>query len=153
MILPGQEIERRGLLTPILPRSRFNECTYGLGPAGYDVRVEFDSHGSIEHLTLEPGDYLLASTMEQFFMPDDVAATVYDKSTLVRRGMTVQNTFIEPGWRGHLTLELTNHSREPILLRRGQGIAQVVFQALLKSAQDPYEGKYQNQGRGPQEAR
>lgn len=153
MILPGQEICARGLVHPILRRTVLNGCTYGLGAASYDVRVEFDDAGRVEEYLLEPGEFILAATMEQFNMPNDVAATVYDKSSLVRRGMTVHNTFIDPGWRGYLTLEITNNGREMIHLRRGQGIAQVVFQKLLYPADEPYNGKYQDQGRGPQEAR
>lgn len=153
MILPGQEIEKRGLLYPILPRSEFHGCTYGLGPASYDVRVEFDAVGKILEWRIQPGEFLLASTMERFDMPADIAGVVFDKSSLVRRGLTVHNTFIDPGWNGYLTLELTNNGKEPIILRRGQGIAQIVFQALLRPTEKPYSGKYQNQERGPQEAR
>jgi dCTP deaminase len=86
-------------------------------------------------------------------MPDDILGVVHDKSSWARRGLTVQNTLIEPGWRGFLTLEITNHSHESIVLKRGMAIAQVVFHRLDEAAERPYSGKYQGQGPGPQEAR
>jgi dCTP deaminase len=75
---------------------------------------------------------------------------VLDKSTLVRQGITVQNTIAEPGWRGHLTLEVVNHTRSHIVIPVGAPIAQVVFETLDEPTLQPYEGKYQAQERGPQ---
>lgn len=65
----------------------------------------------------------------------------------------MQNTVIEPGWRGHLTLELTMHGYDVLDLPRGCGIAQVVFHFLDEETEMPYDGKYQDQQAGPQEAR
>lgn len=126
--------------------------TYGLGPAGYDVRVEFDAEGEIPFIHMEPGEFRLASTVELFHMPLHIIGIVHDKSTWARRGLAVQNTVIEPGWGGHLTLELTNHGTEELKIYRGQAIAQILFH-MLTSPTDGYEGKYQNQERGPVEAR
>lgn len=126
--------------------------TYGLGPAGYDVRVEFDKDGNQPYLLIPPGGFALASTIERFSMPVDVIAFVHDKSSWARRGIAVQNTVIEPGWAGWLTLELTNHSKEEICLEHGMPIAQIVFHQLDQPA-DSYSGKYHNQERGPQKAR
>ncbi|MEE8389917.1 MAG: dCTP deaminase [Anaerolineae bacterium] len=153
MILPGQEILKRGLVSPTLQPGTLNGCSFGLGSAGYDVRVEFDDTGLREWYFLEPGEFLLASTMEQFSMSIDVVGIVHDKSSLARRGVSVQNTVIEPGWCGFLTLEIANHGKDCVGLRRGQGIAQVLFHLLSAPAEMLYNGKYQNQGRGPQEAR
>ncbi len=85
-------------------------------------------------------------------MPDNVMGIVHDKSSWARRGITVQNTVIEPGWCGWLTLELTNHSMVAHTLRRGYPIAQVVFHYIDHAVVNPYDGKYQNQSRGPVEA-
>lgn len=120
--------------------------TYGLGPAGYDVRVQ-------EEVILNPGDFSLASTVEKFWMPLNMLGVVHDKSTWARMGLCVQNTVIEPGWRGFLTLELTNHSKQPILIHRGMPICQVIFHILDEPTDTPYSGKYQNQEAGPQPAR
>ncbi len=152
VILSIHEVERRGIVLPFCEQTVFHGCTYGAGPAGYDVRVEFDSSGSIYGKPLLPGEFLLVSTVEEFNMPDDVIGIVHDKSSLARQGLAVQNTVVEPGWRGFLTLELTNHGPENVHLVRGQGIAQVLFHRLSEPATRPYSGKYQNQGRGPQEA-
>lgn len=147
MILPPQTIRKLGIMNPCHERTVSSSgMTYGLANAGYDVRIDQD-------ITLKPGDCALASTMEEFNMPNDVCADVKDKSTWARRFVTVQNTFIEPGWRGYLTLEIVNHSQEDVKLERGDPIAQIVFMRLEEPTEQPYNGKYQNQERGPQAAR
>lgn len=120
--------------------------SYGLSTCGYDVRIAQD-------IWLWPGFGRLASTVERFNMPDDVMAEVKDKSSWARRFVTVQNTVIEPGWRGTLTLELTNHRPWPRFIRAGSPIAQIVFYNLDKASEQPYNGKYQDQAAGPQPAR
>lgn len=146
MILSGQSIRRRGIFAPFAERTVAHGMTYGLGPAGYDVRVA-------ETLTLAPGAWSLASTVERFEMPDDLLARVADKSTWARRGLAVQNTIIEPGWRGFLTLELSNHGPHTIEISAGMPIAQIIFDALDAPAERPYAGKYQDQRAGAVPAR
>jgi len=85
-------------------------------------------------------------------MPDDLLGVVHDKSSWARRGLTVQNTVIEPGWRGFLTLELTYHGDADLALHQGDPIAQIVFHRLDMATVQPYDGKYQDQAPGPQEA-
>lgn len=97
--------------------------------------------------------FALAGAQQYFNIPTDVVAKVHDKSSLARIGVTVQNTVAEPGWRGFLTLELTNHGRRVVHLREGDAIAQVIFDRLDEPTELPYEGKYQDQEFGPQEAR
>lgn len=154
MILSAQTIRRfcdqANLITPFCPRTVERGKTFGLSSAGYDVRVEFEAG---RMLNIEPGGFVLASTMEHFIMPNTIVGIVHDKSTWARRGLCVQNTVIEPGWRGYLTLELTNHSKEDIVLLRGDPIAQIVFHWLDAATRQPYEGKYQDQPRGPQPAK
>ena len=154
MILSGKTIRdyEPQILTPFSERTLHRGLTNGVGPAGYDVRIEFDERGSIEKKAIVSGTFLLASTIEEFCMPPDVMGIVHDKSTWARRGLAVQNTVIEPGWKGYLTLELTNHGQEPIILERGMPIAQVVFH-WVDFPVEGYDGKYQNQQRGPQAAR
>jgi dCTP deaminase len=95
---------------------------------------------------------MLASTIEHFDMPNDVMAIVHDKSTWARRGVAVQNTVIEPGWRGWLTLEITMHAWRLLRIRSGTPIAQIVFHRLEAPTERSYQGKYQDQRRGPQPA-
>lgn len=157
MILSAQSIRRRclesGLVTPFYERTEVEidgrRFTHGLSAAGYDVRLDMPQ----EEMALQPGEFILVATVERFNMPRDLIGIVHDKSSWARRGLAVQNTVIEPGWRGYLTLELTNHSPEPIMLYRGVGIAQVVFHLLDAPTDEPYRGKYQDQQRGPQGAR
>ena len=85
-------------------------------------------------------------------MPDDLVAFVHDKSSWARRGLSLFNTVIEPGWRGFLTLELVNHSDEMLMVCAGDPIAQIVFMRMEEPTEKPYTGKYQNQKRGPQDA-
>lgn len=153
MILSGQTIRHMKIVEPFCERTEFNTMTYGVGPAGYDVRVEFDEQGRYGMLGIMSGCFALASTVERFTMPNDVMGIVHDKSSWARRGLALQNTVIEPGWEGYLTLELSNHSGAEITIMRGQPIAQVVFHRLDRASTAPYAGKYQDQRRGPQGAR
>lgn len=145
MILSAQSIRKRNIISPFNERTKFNGMTYGLGPAGYDVRI-------MESFLLKAGTFSLASTMERFDMPNDVLATVHDKSTWARKGLATQTTVIEPSWVGYLTLELTNHSDRDILLITGSPIAQIIFHLLDEPTIIPYSGKYMNQQQGPQPA-
>jgi dCTP deaminase len=145
MIIPGQKIESLNAIKPFLRRSVENGMTYGVGPAGYDVRIS-------NEIMLYPGCFALGVTIEEFSMPDDVIAFVHDKSTWARRGLSLFNTVIEPGWRGFLTLELINHGYDPLLIPAGCPIAQIVFMRLEEKARMPYRGKYQDQPNVPVES-
>jgi dCTP deaminase len=146
MILPAQAIREARLVYPMHERSRHLGATYGIGPSGYDVRLA-------ETIWLWPGRFVLASTLERFEMPTDVLGVVHDKSTWARCGIACQNTVIEPGWRGFLTLEITMHAWRFRRLPAGTPIAQIVFHRLETATERPYRGKYQDQSAGPQRAR
>lgn len=146
MILSAQSIRVCGILTPFDERTRAHGLTYGLGPAGYDVRVA-------ENINLSPTTtFALASTIERFVMPTDVLGVVHDKSTWARKGLAIQNTVIEPGWQGYLTLELSLHTQDFLHIPAGCPIAQIIFHWLDTATEQPYAGKYQNQPAGPQPA-
>lgn len=145
MILPGQGIRSMELVKPCHRRREAYGRSYGLGPASYDVRIA-------QTIWLWPFWGRLASTMERFTMPDNIAGMVKDKSTNARNFILVQNTFIDPGWCGYLTLELTRFLPWPVRIRAGTPIAQIVFMRLEGHAEAPYCGKYQNQEPGPQRA-
>lgn len=146
MILSAQTLRLRKPIFPFVERSISCGLSYGLSSCGYDVRLS-------QTYFVPPHGFLLGSTMERFDMPNDLAARVHDKSTWARRGLTVQNTIIEPGWRGHLTLELTNHTNKTIALDTGMPIAQIIFEQLDYPTQQPYDGKYQDQPDHPVEAK
>lgn len=96
------------------------------------------------YMILYPGEFVLGHTIEHISMPRDVSGWVKDKSTNARCGLAVQNTVLEPGWRGQITLEITNHGPVPIKLLAGAAIAQVQF-IRCSPCNTPYEGKYQDQ--------
>ena len=112
-----------------------------------------------EPLILHPGEFILGSTFEQVTLPDDVAARLEGKSSLGRLGLLTHSTagFIDPGFTGHVTLELSNAATLPIALWPGMKIGQLCFFRLSSAAEFPYGSaqygsRYQNQ-RGPTASR
>jgi dCTP deaminase len=93
-----------------------------------------------EGFVIHPGEFCLGRTEEWVELPDDVVARIEGKSSLGRLGLIVHATagFIDPGWKGTLTLELNNLTRVPIKLYPGLLIAQLSFMALDAPAQKPY---------------
>jgi dCTP deaminase len=153
MILSAQSIRERclerrpPLLEPFVERSVSPAGrSFGLSSASYDVRIDQD-------VIVLPHGFVLASTIERFNMHVDLAGTVRDKSSWARLGLAVQNTHLDPGWCGYLTVELSNHSDVEIRIPSGEPIAQIVFELLDRPTELPYRGKYYDQERGPQPAR
>lgn len=140
MILTGRQILARNIFTPQTVRTvhEATGMTYGASYGGYDVRLK-------QHVTLAPGDFSLASTLEHFNVPLDTLAFVHDKSSLARQGLSVFNTVAECGWRGYLTLELVNNGKETLHLIAGQPIAQIIFHRLDEALEEGYSGRYQDQ--------
>lgn len=173
-VASAQTIRRLNVFTPFHER-QLNERagkTYGLGPCTYDVTVEFDGEedevadasgeGTLplgqlmvpnpckkRWILMWRGRCVLASTREHFTMPNDYGAQVLDKSSWARKFVFVQNTWIDPGWSGYLTLEITCDSWWPRIIRLGDPIAQIVLFKLDEPTERPYNGKYQSQRRGP----
>jgi dCTP deaminase len=105
-----------------------------------------------EPFVVQPGTFVLGSTIETITLPDDLVARVDGKSSLGRLGLLVHATagYVDPGWTGKLTLELSNQSQMPIALYYGMRIAQISFIELTTPVDRPYghEGlgsKYQGQ--------
>ena len=108
---------------------------------------------------LHPGEFVLGSTLERVTLPDDLVARLEGKSSLGRLGLLIHSTagFIDPGWDGHVTLELSNVANLPITIYPEMKIGQISFVQLSEPAERPYgsEGigsKYQGQ-RGPTPSR
>lgn len=93
-----------------------------------------------EGFILHPGEFVLGSTYEQVRLPDDVAARLEGKSSLGRLGLLTHSTagFIDPGFEGHVTLELSNVATLPIRLWPGMKIGQLCFFRLTSPADRPY---------------
>ena len=153
-------------------------------PASVDVRLDrsfrvFDNHkypvidpaaeqpeltrlvdvGPDGHFVLHPGEFVLGASYEQVTLPDDLAARLEGKSSLGRLGLLTHSTagFIDPGFTGHVTLELSNVATLPITLWPGMKIGQLCFFRLSSPAENPYGSgasgsRYQGQ-RGPTASR
>jgi dCTP deaminase len=153
-------------------------------PSSIDVRLDkffrvFDNHkyphidpaadqsdltrevevASDETFVLHPGEFVLGSTYEVVTLPDDIAARLEGKSSLGRLGLLTHSTagFIDPGFSGHVTLELANVATLPIKLYPGMKIGQLCFFRLSSPADNPYGSakygsRYQGQ-RGPTPSR
>lgn len=99
-----------------------------------------------ESYTLLPGQFVLATTMEYISLPDDLTAFVEGRSSLRRMGLFIQNAgWVDPGFKGEITLELFNANRCAIELKAGRRVGQLVFAKMDASALHPYNGKYQGQ--------
>jgi dCTP deaminase len=110
-----------------------------------------------EPFILHPGEFVLGSTMERVSLPDDLVARLEGKSSLGRLGLLIHSTagYVDPGWDGFLTLELSNVANLPITLYPHMKIGQISFFRLTSAADAPYGsagGKYQGQ-RGPTASR
>jgi dCTP deaminase len=153
-------------------------------PSSIDVRIDrffrlFDNHKypfidpredqpDLTHLLevapdepfiLHPGEFVLGSTYELVTLPDDIAARLEGKSSLGRLGLLTHSTagFVDPGFSGHVTLELSNVATLPIKLWPGMKIGQLCFIRLSSAAEHPYGSgeygsRYQGQ-RGPTASR
>ncbi len=110
--------------------------------------VEVDDRPFILH----PGEFVLGSTLERITLPDDLVARLEGKSSLGRLGLLIHSTagFIDPGWDGHVTLELSNVANLPITIYHGMKIGQISFVQMTEAAEHPYGSgalgsKYQGQ--------
>ena len=108
---------------------------------------------------LHPGEFVLGSTLERIRLPDDLVARLEGKSSLGRLGLLIHSTagFIDPGWDGHVTLELSNVANLPITIYFGMKIGQISFVQMTEPAETPYGAgalgsKYQGQ-QGPTPSR
>lgn len=108
-----------------------------------------------EALILHPGEFILGSTSEVIGIPNDLVGRLEGKSSLGRLGLLIHSTagFVDPGFQGHVTLELSNVANLPITLYPGMKIGQISFLRMTTEAEHPYgssalSSKYQGQ-RGP----
>lgn len=142
MILTSLDIQEAGIIEPFRERTIINGKTYGASLIGYDIRVKQTL------VFTDDSRFRLGSSIERFTMPRDLVGLVKDKSSWARRGLSVFNTVIEPGWCGYLTLELAYHDEGVLTVTAGDPIAQVIFQETTAPTRG-YIGKYQNQPNHP----
>lgn len=110
-----------------------------------DSEISYKTIKTDTYLLL-PGQFVLATTMEYIELPDDLTAFVEGRSSLGRMGLFIQNAgWVDPGFKGEITLELFNANRCAIELKAGRRVGQLVFAKMDREAQNPYRGKYQGQ--------
>lgn len=115
------------------------------GIINLEREVRYKTIKSDTYLLL-PGQFVLASTMEYIALPDNLTAFVEGRSSLGRLGLFVQNAgWVDPGFKGEITLELFNANRCAIELKAGRRVGQLVFALMDKPSLYPYQGKYQGQ--------
>jgi dCTP deaminase len=105
-----------------------------------------------EPFVLHPGEFVLGTTVERIVLPDDIVGRLEGKSSLGRLGLLIHSTagYVDPGWDGRLTLELSNVANLPIVLMPGMAIGQISFSNMTSSVDRPYGtpglgSKYQGQ--------
>ena len=160
MILADKQLRHRCMVTSVSD-DQINPASINLTlgdtfltPKCYDGRcvhlgdkVEYERHqiAADEYFLLHPGEFALATTREHVNIPPNLAAFVQGRSSIGRIGLTTQNAgFVDPGFHGHITLELVNESPNIIALTPGYPVAQLVFFESYQ-AEKPYCGKYNDQ--------
>ena len=156
MILSDRDIRKLAqeeeMIDPFVDRQvREGVISYGLSSFGYDMRIggEFQvftpnawnsvadpksideramaSYEVDDHILIPPNSYALGRSVEYFKMPSNLLGMVLGKSTYARTGIIVNVTPLEPGWEGHVTIEIGNGTPLPAKVYVGEGIAQVLF--------------------------
>lgn len=120
-------------------------CTI-VDPKNLDERSFVDIKA--DHILIPPNSFALARSVERFVIPEDVLCIVLGKSTYARVGIVVNVTPLEPGWEGHVTIEVSNTTPLPAKIYSNEGIAQVLFFQSDQRCRTSYRdkaGKYQDQ--------
>lgn len=165
MLLSDKSIRESIKSGKILIKPFFEDC---IQPSSIDIHLDNkfllfnrSSHGVIdvrqkqdelmtpveikdnEPFILHPGEFVLGSTLESLKLPDDVAGRIEGKSSLGRLGLLIHSTagYIDPGWEGNLTLELSNVSPLPITLYYKMKIGQISFTQMSTPVERPYGSK------------
>ena len=139
-------------------KEKAHGVSHGLSEAGLDIRIKQEivftprkRFGDVDLITRDgvptSGRFTIASAIEEFQMPPYLVGIVHDKSTWARKGLSVFNTVIEPGFIGGLTLELVYHGSKELIIPAGSGIAQILFHQITNEAS--YKSKYQFQSTDP----
>jgi len=137
MVQPASVDLRLGTSFRVFHNHRITAIDLADPPRNLTEHVEVDED---ESFVIHPGEFVLGRTQEHVELPDDIVARIEGKSSLGRLGLIVHATagFVDPGFKGTLTLEITNLTRVPIILWPGKPIAQLSFMALDQPAERPY---------------
>lgn len=123
-------------------------------PENIDSYMESVHIGDGEAFIIHPNEFTLATTLETVKVPDDLVARVEGRSSMGRLGLTMHVTagFIDPGFEGKITLEISNLGKMPVALYPGQRVCQIVFETMTSRAEKPYghpdrDSKYMGQNK------
>ncbi|MFK7840167.1 MAG: dCTP deaminase [Bdellovibrionales bacterium] len=163
--------QNRGMISPFVEKqTRDGAISYGLSSYGYDARCapdfkiftnvdtamvdpkEFSDSNFVTReqdvCIIPPNSFVLTHTVEYFKIPDDVLVICLGKSTYARCGLIVNVTPLEPGWEGHVTLEISNTTPNPAKVYANEGVAQFLFFKGSQACEVSYAdraGKYMGQ--------
>jgi dCTP deaminase len=137
MVQPASIDLRLGSSFRVFHNHRIGAIDLADPPKNLTEHVVIDDGDSF---VIHPGEFVLGTTQEYVELPDDIVSRIEGKSSLGRLGLIVHATagFVDPGFKGMLTLEITNLTRVPIILWPGKPIAQLSFMALDRPAERPY---------------
>jgi dCTP deaminase len=137
MVQPASVDVRLGNSFRVFHNHKIQSIDLASPPRDLTEHVEVETDGEF---VIHPGEFVLGRTVEQVEIPDDIVCRIEGKSSLGRLGLIVHATagFVDPGFEGTLTLEITNFNSVPIVLRPGLPIAQLSFMALDRPAERPY---------------
>ncbi len=137
MVQPASVDLRLGTSFRVFHNHRITAIDLADPPRNLTEHVEVEDD---ESFVIHPGEFVLGRTQEHVELPNDIVARIEGKSSLGRLGLIVHATagFVDPGFKGTLTLEITNLTRVPIILWPGKPIAQLSFMALDRPAERPY---------------
>lgn len=176
-LMTDREIQEIGekMINPFVPHSVKEQngnsvISFGLSSAGYDIRLanefcifnkviidpklisrcfdEYYQRVFSDFYVIPPASCVLGLSVEEFNMPENVMGLCVGKSTYARCGIFPNITPLEPGWKGHLVIEVANLSGYPVKVYANEGIAQIIFFKLSEPCSKSYKdkgGKYQNQ--------
>ena len=144
-IVPLEDMQIQPASVDVRLGNSFSVIRSGNNTLTMDAPVEYHSI-TAETFLLLPKQFVLATTIEYFRLPDDLTAFVEGRSSIGRLGLFIQNAgWVDPGFEGEITLELFNASDHAIELRTGRRVGQLVFAQMDCRAESPYRGKYQGQ--------
>jgi dCTP deaminase len=137
MIQPASIDIRLGKSFRVFHNHRIQSIDLAEPPRDLTEHVEIEDDGEF---VIHPGEFVLGRTHELVEIPDDVVCRIEGRSSIGRLGLVVHATagFVDPGFRGTLTLEITNFNSVPIVLRPGLSICQLSFMTLDRAAERPY---------------
>jgi dCTP deaminase len=137
MVQPASVDIRLGNSFRVFHNHRIQSIDLGNPPRDLTEHVEVPDDGEF---VIHPGEFVLGRTQEWVEIPDDIVSRIEGKSSIGRLGLVVHATagFVDPGFKGTLTLEIANFNSVPIVLRPGLFICQLSFMALDRPAERPY---------------